>query len=413
MQATSKHWDFVVAGGGVLGLQTAIQWKRKHPEETVLLLEKDPQPGLHASGRNSGVLHAGFYYSADSLKARFSRDGNRALRAYCEERKLPINPCGKLVVARNEGELSGLDELYRRAEVNGVRMEKIDEAQAREIEPRIKTHTRALWSPDTATVDPKRVMAEMAREAQDLGVEIWNGTPYRGRGSKPSELRTGKGLIHAGYFVNAAGVFADRVAAEFGFGDRYHILPFKGLYLYSNQPAGEFKTNIYPVPNLANPFLGVHFTLTVDGKAKIGPTATPAFWREHYQGLEGFSFKDLVEVVSSEIGLFFSAGFDFRGLALAEIRKYYRPHLVGDAAGLATGVELDHYTIWGKPGIRAQLLDKQTRKLVMDFVVEGDDQSFHILNAISPAFTCSIPFVAHCIESIEAKRGSGQSQESA
>jgi len=203
--------------------------------------------------------------------------------------------------------------------------------------------------------------------------------------------------------INAAGLYADRVARDFGFSERYRILPFKGLYLYSNEPAGAFRTNIYPVPDLRNPFLGVHFTIKADGHAKIGPTAIPAFWREQYHGFDNFSFRELVEVLIREAGLMLSANFDFRKLAIEEIQKYYRPHLASLAARLAHGVKASDYTHWGEPGIRAQLLDIKSRKLEMDFVIEGDEKSTHVLNAVSPGWTCSIPFAGYVVDLIEKK----------
>ena len=193
---------------------------------------------------------------------------------------------------------------------------------------------------------------------------------------------------------------ADSTARQYGFSQHYRIVPFKGLYLYGAEKAPRFRTNIYPVPDLRNPFLGVHFTVTVDGHAKIGPTAIPAFWREQYGGLERFDLADCVATLLRELGLIVFAGFDFRRLALEELLKYNRRHLVKLAGELATDVEVGHYTKWGKPGIRAQLMDIRTRKLEMDFVLEGDESSFHVLNAVSPGWTCSIPFAEHVCDQI-------------
>jgi len=390
--------DFVVVGGGVIGINIARELKRRHSDCSVLLLEKERTLGAHASGRNSGVLHAGFYYSADSLKARFCRDGNRAMHAFCAEKGLKINPCGKLVVARNEAELASLAELKRRADVNGVTLDCVSAAEASAIEPRVKTHERALFSPTTATVDPAEVMRAFHSEAAGAGVQICAGQAYRGR--TDSLLLTDQGPIGAGYVVNAAGLYADRIARDFGFSQDFHILPFKGLYLYSSEPPHAFRTNIYPVPDLRNPFLGVHVTVTVEGKAKLGPTAIPCFWREHYGGLENFRPDEFAEIVGMELGLFMKAGFDFRGLAAQELRKYSRATLASQASELAEGIDARDFRTWGKPGIRAQLLNTKTRTLVMDFLIEKDDKSLHVLNAVSPAFTCSIPFAAHVCDLI-------------
>jgi L-2-hydroxyglutarate oxidase len=398
--AKVKTADFLIAGGGVIGICVARELKRRYSDASVTVLEKEPQCGLHASGRNSGVIHAGFYYSADSLKAKFTREGNLALTGFCEDEKIPLNRCGKLVVAQSEQDLPQLDELLRRAQRNSVPLESISAEEARKIEPRVKTVERALFSPSTKTADPLSILAALFRCAESEGIKFQTGVSYvrRSKGG----VETSAGSRECGYFVNAAGLYADRIALEHGFSEHYRILPFKGLYLYSNEAAGAFRTNIYPVPDLRNPFLGVHFTVSVDGKAKIGPTAIPAFWREQYKVTERFNFSELLEIVWRSCGLFASANFDFRRLAMEELRKYSRPHLVGLAARLAEGVSAGQYTKWGKPGIRAQLLDLRTRKLEMDFVLEGDSKSFHVLNAVSPAWTCSIPFSKYICDKIEA-----------
>jgi L-2-hydroxyglutarate oxidase LhgO len=393
--------DFLVIGGGVVGLSIARELKSRHRDARVALLEKENDCGLHASGRNSGVLHAGFYYTADSLKARLTRDGNRLLTEYCESRKIPVNKCGKLVVARDASELPQLDELLRRGKANGVELKSISAADAKAIEPRVKTFERAIFSPNTSTADPSVVLHAMKEDAQGEGVTIHIRAPYLGRSGE--RLRTGAGEFEAGHVVNAAGLYADRVARDFGFSEDYRILPFKGIYLYSDEPAGSLRTNVYPVPDLRNPFLGVHFTLLADGHAKIGPTAIPAFWREQYHGFGNFKFGEFAEIIFRDLGLLFGSGFDFKRLAVEETMKYYRPRLVSLASTLLEGVKLEHYRRWGKPGIRAQLLNIKTRKLEMDFVLQGDKKSTHVLNAVSPAWTCSFSFAKYVCDQMEAQ----------
>ena len=167
------------------------------------------------------------------------------------------------------------------------------------------------------------------------------------------------------------------------------------------------RTNIYPVPNLAQPFLGVHFTIKVDGTVKIGPTAIPAFWRENYRGLSRFNWQDLKEILGWEASLFLKNDFGFRDLALSEIKKYSRVTMANQARDLVKTLAPSRFTRWGKPGIRAQLLDTRTRKLVSDFHVEGDQDSIHILNAVSPAFTASLPFARWTIERFRSRSGWG------
>uniref|UniRef100_UPI003565F953 NAD(P)/FAD-dependent oxidoreductase n=1 Tax=Pontiella sp. TaxID=2837462 RepID=UPI003565F953 len=269
----------------------------------------------------------------------------------------------------------------------------------KEIEPRVKTCQYALWSPNTATSSPVPVLDAFRKDAEDMDIQFQCSEPFvKCRGNR---VWTKTLAFDAGYVVNAAGLYADRVGHAFGFGKNYAILPFKGLYLKSSEPAGSFKTNIYPVPNLQNPFLGVHVTVTADGHHKIGPTAIPAFWREQYQGLANFALGEFFETASLGSQLMLKADFDFRRLAREELRKYNRAHLVGLSHALATGLELPTLTHWGPSGIRAQLLNLKKKSLEMDFVFEGDGKSFHVLNAVSPGWTCSIPFTEYMIDRME------------
>ena len=397
---TLPRWtDFLVVGGGIIGINLALELKRRHADCQVTLIEKEPSWGQHASGRNSGVLHAGFYYTPDSLKARFTREGNSQLTGYCEARGIRVNRCGKLVVARSAADLAGLDQLLQRGRANGVPLEDLSLDEARRIEPRVKTHMRALFSPTTAAVDPVQVLDALGRDLYAAGIRVGTDTAYLGRTA--TTVRTSAGPIAAGYVVNAAGVYADRIARDYGFSERYRILPFKGLNLHSAPGVPAFSAHIYPVPDLRYPFLDVHVTVRADGGTSLGPTATPAFWREHYEGLRRFRLAECLEVVAREVGLFLRNDGGFRRLAIHELRKYRKRTLLAHAAALAQGIRLEDFRSWGSPGIRAQLLDITRGKLEMDFRYEGDDRSFHVLNAVSPAFTCAIPLSAHLVDQID------------
>jgi (S)-2-hydroxyglutarate dehydrogenase len=198
--------DFLVIGGGIIGVTIALELKRRHRDARVTLIEKEDGTGRHASGRNSGVLHAGFYYSADSMKARFCREGNEELRAYCRAHGLELRQCGKLVVAKDASELAGLDELHRRGAANGVTLEMISPAEARRIEPRVKTHERALWSPNTAAADPKEVIASLTVDCEAAGIVVSSGTVYLRR--TDAGIATNRGEIMARHVINAAGLYA-------------------------------------------------------------------------------------------------------------------------------------------------------------------------------------------------------------
>ncbi|GJL55772.1 MAG: aminobutyraldehyde dehydrogenase [Nitrospirales bacterium] len=392
--------DFLVIGGGIIGVSIARELQRCFTDSSVTVLEKEATSDRHASGRNSGVLHAGFYYTPDSLKAQFTKTGNALLTAYCEAKHLPLNRCGKLVVAKDVHDHAAMDILLARGRANAIVLEDISERQAKEIEPRVKTCERALFSPTTSTVDPVKVLHAIVDDAQREGITIHYQTRYEKK-TEGKTIQTSHGTYDAGYVVNAAGLYADVIAREFGFSDRYQILPFKGLYLYSDEPAGAFRTNIYPVPDLKNPFLGVHVTVNVEGRSKIGPTAIPAFWREQYHGIDNFNITELLDLLKRQTGLLVSSNFDFTRLAFHELRKYSRPHLIRLASSLAHKISIDAYTQWGRPGIRAQLIDVTQGKLEMDFVLEGDRTSMHVLNAVSPGFTCAIPFSSYVCEKIE------------
>lgn len=396
---SKRGYDFLVIGGGIVGLSIARELKKRRPDASCAILEKEVDCGLHASGRNSGVLHAGFYYTADSLKAQFSKIGNQLLKEYCKEKKIPMNQCGKLVVAKNESELAGLQELLKRGKANGVELHLISRQEAEEIEPRVLTFEKALFSPTTASVNPLHVVKALKEDAEREGIVLLTNTCYQQK--TDDGVLTTAGPIATDFVINAAGLYADRIAFDFGYSQKYRILPFKGLYLYSEEPVGALRTNIYPVPDLNYPFLGVHFTLTDAGRIKIGPTAIPALWREQYAGLSRFKTNEFLDIAKRQIKLLFSSTFDFKKLAFEEMQKYMGRKMVSLAGELLKGVKPSQYRHWGKPGIRAQLFDISKNKLETDFVLEGDRNSLHVLNAVSPGFTSALPFAQFVVDRAE------------
>lgn len=383
------RFDYIVIGAGVVGLTIAKYLKDHCPSASVLIVEKESEVGAHSSGRNSGVLHGGFYYTANSLKAKLTVEGNKTMKAYCRAKNIPFNACGKLVVAMDEKELEQLYELERRGVRNGANVRMIDADQAREMEPQVYTFKKALYSPDTASLNPQDVLFALKDDLLKMGVVIRFQAGYLGRTG--NVIRTKVGEFEGGKIINCAGLYADKVAHDFGFGKKYTMIPFKGLYLKYAKNKTDVRMNIYPVPNLKNPFLGVHYTKTVDGTIKIGPTAIPAFWRENYTFREHFRIEEFAEIAWQETKLFFTNAFGFRDLAFEEISKYNRSHFVALATKMVP-VDPQGFGEFTRPGIRAQLLDKKRLELVQDFVVEADDKSVHVLNAVSPAFTCAFPF---------------------
>jgi L-2-hydroxyglutarate oxidase len=382
--------DYLIIGAGIIGLAIAHKLKVKQPDAQICIIEKESSVAFHASGRNSGVLHAGFYYTSDSLKARLCVAGNKAMRSYCKSKGLPLNENGKLVVATTPEQITQLEELARRGKANGAEVELISAMEAQKLEPNVYTIEKALWSPNTATGDPAAVAQSLLVDVQGLGVKtLFNCKYIRG---EEGTVQTSRGTINAKFVINCAGLYADRIARDFGFSKNFTIIPFKGLYLKYAKNKVDVTRNIYPVPDLRFPFLGVHFTKTVDGTIKIGPTAIPAFWRENYTLTSGFSANEFIEILFREAKLFTTNAFGFRTLAFEEMKKYSRGYFIGLAKKLIPSIDPNGFGEFTPPGIRAQLLDVRTQKLVQDFVVEGDKRSVHILNAVSPGWTCSFPF---------------------
>jgi len=397
----SKVADYVIIGSGVVGVSIGAELLRRNPKRRVVILEKEVSAGLHASGRNSGVIHAGFYYSPDSLKARLTRDGNAQLREFARNRNLRIQNTGKVVVAQNSKDVPKINDLFQRGIANGVEVEVVSASELSRIEPLATTHEVALWSPNTGVGDPMEFMDEFTKEFLELGGEIYYGTLVSGISG--NRLDTSNGEFHAGHIVNASGLYADKIAAMFGFGSRYTMLPFLGLYIYAPKLKGTLKRHIYPTPDPRNPFLGVHLTTTVDGSVKVGPTAIPVLSREQYSLTSGFNAKEFFQILGTYPKFALSPHHDVLSLLRTELPKLSRRVLVRQAKKLAPSIKLEDFTQLGKPGIRAQLFDLKDKKLEMDFVVEGDTNSTHVLNAVSPAWTSCISFSKFVVDQIQEK----------
>ena len=380
--------DVLVIGGGIVGLAIADELLRVHPDLDVEIHDKETSLAQHASGRNSGVLHAGFYYSPDSMKARLTRVGNSLLREFCAERGVAVRDVGKVVVTRSAEELPLLHDLYERGVTNGVELEVIDERRLAELEPLARTHEQALWSPTTGSADPMAVITALAARVQERGGRVVLGSSVRAAG--PGWVTTSEGYRSVGHVVNAAGLHADTVGRWFGVGEEYRMLPFKGLYWYGSWPAGRLQQHVYPVPDPRNPFLGVHLTVAADGRAKIGPTAIPALSREAYSGVSGLSAGEAWQVARTLPRFLASPHHDAKSLIASEMPKYLHSHLVKEAAQLVPSVRPEDFRTKGRAGIRAQLFDTRRNRLEMDFVVRPGPRSTHVLNAVSPGWTTAL-----------------------
>jgi len=386
--------DVLILGGGMVGLSIAHQLLERGITSSISIVDKEPELGLHSSGRNSGVLHAGLYYKPGSLKAKVCVEGARRLRSWVEERGLPLNPCGKVIVPPRVELDAQLDVLAERGRANGAEVEFWDANQLHKLIPEARTASgRALWSPNTAVVKPISVVRRLRQDLADAGVTMREGVHDCDAQPKEQQLTLSDGTsLSYGHLFNCTGLQADRVAQVFGVGEHYTLLPFKGLYwqLKASCPF-QPQTNLYPVPDLSVPFLGVHFTPSADPIAtvSIGPTATPAWGRENYRG-----FKDIEPLMAaSNIGVlarqYLANKGGFRRYVHEQAFLALPPLLIKAAQELIPAVKPEHIELSKKVGIRSQLFNRQTQRLEDDFLCVPGPSSTHVLNAISPAFTAS------------------------
>lgn len=365
----------------------------------VIIAEKEKNLGVHASGRNSGVLHAGFYYSPESLKAKFCKEGNLELRKIAKKHNIPVLNTGKVIVARNNEEDKELDLLYERGLKNGVDLEIKDSKDLAKFEPLAKSHERFLWSPTTGVSNPNSLTVALANDFIDLGGSINFDTRISLTESK-GEIRDATGTYNATTIINAAGAQADRISRSIGVGLDYAMLPFMGLYQSTESKNLPLKTLVYPVPNKTNPFLGVHFTVTIDHKVKIGPTAIPVFGREQYSLFENWSFSDIGQSFKAFYAIFTGKELKIMSLARSEVPKFFEAKLVKESAELVPYAALISTWKSKPPGIRAQLVHLPSKNLELDFVVRNHKNTTHILNAVSPGWTSAPPFGRWVIDQI-------------
>jgi L-2-hydroxyglutarate oxidase len=388
--------EVLIIGGGITGLTIARELLTRGVGE-ILLIEKERYLGAHASGRNSGVLHAGIYYTPDSFKAQFCVRGNALMKVYCRENGLTLNESGKVIVAKDSHELERLFELHERAIQNGVRSSIIDKNELSEVEPFASTFEKALYSPDTAVVDPFEILNSLRDELLKSGKVriIYETSFFKLKGD--NKALTSGGKIRFRKVVNASGAFSDRVAYQFGVGKDFKILPFKGTYKRLREGRSFLvRGNIYPVPDLRNTFLGVHFTRSVKGEVYAGPTAIPALGRENYGFFENISV-EMIPILYRD-GILFLENEAFRSTAITEVKKYSTRFFFDEAKKLLTELEINDLEDTDKIGIRPQLVHWPTKKLVMDFVLIREGDSLHVLNAISPAFTSSMAFAKYAVD---------------
>ena len=390
-----RRLDVAVIGAGVVGLATAMALLAERPALRLAVMDKEPLIASHQSGHNSGVIHAGLYYKPGSLKARFCREGRRALVAFADAHAIPYRLSGKLVVASTESELGRLGDLAERGRANGLAITELTPGEFAEFEPNVRG-VRALRVPESGVIDYRRVAEAYARVIAERGGAVLCGHGVRGitLDHGGATLVTDAGPVTARTVIACAGLQADRVAAMTGHASgEYRIVPFRGdYYTFRPHAAGLVRGLVYPVPDPSFPFLGVHFTRGIDKTLHAGPNAVPAFAREGY-GRLSVNRRDLLDVLRFPGFRRLARSYAATGLReiwrdavkrafLAEMRRYLPMIEPGDVS-------------FGPSGVRAQCLSR-SGALVDDFLVEESDTAIHVLNAPSPAATASIVIGQHC-----------------
>ncbi|MEA2365452.1 MAG: (S)-2-hydroxyglutarate dehydrogenase [Thermoleophilaceae bacterium] len=382
--------DVAVVGGGIVGLASARELRRRHPELRIRVLEREERVGTHQTGHNSGVIHAGIYYAPGSLKARLCAEGARALYAFCDEHGVPYERSGKVIVARHEGELARLDELERRGRENAVPgLRRLSPAELEELEPHCRG-LAALHSPETGVVDFGVVARALAAQLTDDGIEVVTRCPVVSvtRAASRIVLRHPEDETTARFAVFCAGLSADRLAVMAGESPDPRVVPFRGNYLQLRpERASLVRGLIYPVPDPNLPFLGVHLSRHIDGTVTLGPSALlaprrdtltwPGTWR---------MARRWWRTGASELARAAS-----RRLAAREAAEYV-PEL--RASDLEPGFH----------GVRAQAVARDGR-LVDDFVVSRGERALHVRNAPSPAATASLALAGLIADEVDSALG--------
>lgn len=381
--------DLVVIGGGIVGLATAYQFTLRYPGRSVTVLEKEPAVALHQTGRNSGVIHSGIYYKPGSLKATNCREGKVALEAFCESEGVPYEVCGKVIVAVDDSELPALEKIHERGIANEVPCEMIDADRLAELEPHVRG-VRALHVHSTGIVDYVGFCHRLVERIQQAGGQVITSTKVLGFAQHASGefiVESSRGSYAAKVAVNCAGLYCDRVAKLTGKDPGAKIVPFRGEYFTLKDSAKHLVSDlIYPVPDPAFPFLGVHFTRMIDGAIECGPNAVLAFAREGY----GKTQVDIAELAESlTYAGFLRIAMKYWKTGAGEMwRSFSKRAFVKALQRLVPDIQ-ESDLVAAPAGVRAQaVLPDGT--LVDDFLIKEEGRLINVLNAPSPAATASL-----------------------
>jgi L-2-hydroxyglutarate oxidase LhgO len=395
------NYDFIIAGAGIIGLTVAREILVTRPGVKLVILEKEQSLGLHASGRNSGVLHTGIYYPANTLKAKFCKKGADSLFDYATEHKIPVRKDGKVIVARSEVNAAGLSQLMINAQENGINASLVNKSEINEIEPHAFADYGGIYCRDTAVINNKEVLKQLQKDIEKLGGEIRFDQSLLCIDDEKKFIRTKSLKIEYSYFINSTGAFADKIAKMAGVGDEFRLIPFKGLYYkLTDKYASRINGSIYPVPDPSLPFLGIHFTRSIDNEVYVGPTSIPALGRENYGTFSGLHFGESLSIFSDLASLYASNLQNFRNLVHKELPHYTKSGFLKSAGKLVDELQPHWLEVTPKVGIRPQLINTKENKLEMDFLMREGQNSLHILNSISPAFTSSFAVAEHIVDNL-------------
>jgi (S)-2-hydroxyglutarate dehydrogenase len=382
------EFDYIIIGGGIVGLATAWAILERRPGVRIAVVEKEDDWARHQTGRNSGVIHSGIYYKPGSLKAKLCREGNRQLMMFCDQHGIRYEACGKVIVATTESELPRLENLYERGLANGLVVERLNVPEVKEIEPHISC-LAGIHVPSTGIVDFAAVCRKLADLIRAQGAELRLGTKvvgFRASGSK-AVLETTKGALSARQVINCAGLHSDRVAKLGGAEPGARIVPFRGEY-YELKPERRrlVRNLIYPVPDPQFPFLGVHFTRMIDGSVHAGPNAVLSLKREGYRRAS-FELRDFLDTLT--YAGFWRLAAKHAKSGLEEVhRSFSKKAFVHSLQKLIPEIT-EEDLIPGGAGVRAQAL-RPDGGLVDDFLIVNGPSAIHVCNAPSPAATASL-----------------------
>ena len=394
------YYDNIIIGGGIIGLSVAKEIIKKEYGSSVLLIEKESALGLHASGRNSGVLHSGIYYPDGSEKAKHCHNGSTDMLHFCLDNDIPSKKTGKIILPASDKDDGGFNMLLSRASSRGNNVEFLDRQQLRELEPFANSAMgKAIYLPNTIVVNSTLVINKLYEILCSNSVEFKFNSKITFADPEKSIVTLKGDKIKYGKLYNCSGQNIDKVAKQFSASNQYSMIPIKGTY-YKLKDNSNIVINhlIYPVPDLNVPFLGIHTLNTIQEETYFGPSAMPVLGREQYKYLDSINSNEAINIVRN-LGMLYMKDIDgFRKYGNNEVKNFGKNGFIKSVRKLIPSLTNHDIEKSEKVGIRAQLINNKSLKFEMDFLIEKQDNVVHVLNAVSPAFTCSFSLAKSILE---------------